>query len=1540
MRSVSYQYLTNLLIFCPTIDDDFFLLNQICRFTVVLSVIITYAVGMLFEVASALNDPYGFDLYDIKLNQLFASNAIELLGLFTDGTTTHSHMIDPNHDTPSWLEKNKDENDAQSDAVNADTESPHTNQVPEASSAKKSSSPLTHFHLKPQTTLLMVAYLAWCIFIVFLTWGISRHDPKGDLVRWWDVYIPLDSSTAGYVSLGVFLLLGFWITDAYSRYWRALEIWQSEIPQNIDEVSIFMSLTFPKGLWHQRDHERFFSYLASIPYVAKQTLRERRDFSELDAMLSPKDVLRVTTEPKPVEYMFSVLRGYMFSATSLTDLTVDHAQPVATFNIVVIMNALRKYEDLLFECDSLRAVPIPAAFTNHLYLFTCLWLMLLPLTLVLHDGFVAFLYLVPVGYSIINLLAVGSDMSDPFGTDSTDLPMDDFCVELCDRLRTAYRETGEGVRHFVRDTGYDRADFTPGALEQQQTSTDGKEKAAVDESPTGPSFMRSVRTVLQNIPAISPLPVVLYVLWTLVVVFASRQLSYTWPEALRNSCDKWCSPIDVQGSVLANIGFALFMILGFRASDAMKRYEKGAEVLYSLRHLTRSCVLDHVMFHEAGEFHPGDKERFVAHVVQIPLALREIMLDRDIRTGKDTLLNNTDFDRYVTAASPVEYLFQVLSAYLGTTDLLICDEYMENGRGADGVQSARMFNSYVIRLRNVFHEIEFVRSFPVIESFVSHQRLFTILWLCVLPLSMTSSIGFFTILWAPLIAYGIVCLESLTVKLVNPYGTDDIDLPVDEICTETAAEIIEVVNTVNWDLELVNESPVGDPAVGVQRVINNQVIQKDSLLHLKADGDEDKQTGLIYDGITTSEPKPTLYAHLIRSVPWWTLLIVTAWTAVGCLISYLTRDRLSDATSRWWRPTFLISSAVGTYISFFVFVLLGFYVNVAFSRYNTAGDIWEDTLKRACHIATTCALSMAQDGDLHRGDQERFVGHIAALPLVLKSELRGHRDIREVRGLLSYADLGHIQNAPSMSQHCMDVILSYWYAYNRKEMGPIMLLDQFSSRTGTLRAVMGEMEEAINKAFLIERFPIAPGFVTVLNFLLALFSVVLPFILAPITGWLTILWVSLISYGILGMYKVAVELQNPFGSDLNDLPLDEMADEITREIVFVFHQQRNGYNSMLKEEGEPAKYWTQKDVINRQFANVFSEYDSLSKFEKGKHRLKLTVTAISPLLLLLCAAWTAMAVTVAYLVSRYLPQNNADDKACDIWFCSALTIDSSVTSYVGYSLFLLLGFFMYDSHWRFVQGLQCWRVNIKHLMHILTNRWFQGFYPGYYHDGDHERVAGHLAAAMICLKSGLRGELDEERLKNVLSSNDLARVLQCPNRVEHCLDVVRAYRIRYEVLESDENCRRPLHGLEQVYMSKYARNISASPSFCQRIVSVRLPFGYITHVRIFLGVWLLLLPFGIVESTGWISILWVTIISYGVIGVERWAERLSDPFGSDITDLPLDEIVDDLVQSIRCNLRVFDNGFQNFIHRTRISKITTEDSEQMPFEGPSNNLEV
>lgn len=58
------------------------------------------------------------------------------------------------------------------------------------------------------------------------------------------------------------------------------------------------------------------------------------------------------------------------------------------------------------------------------------------------------------------------------------------------------------------------------------------------------------------------------------------------------------------------------------------------------------------------------------------------------------------------------------------------------------------------------------------------------------------------------------------------------------------------------------------------------------------------------------------------------------------------------------------------------------------------------------------------------------------------------------------------------------------------------------------------------------------------------------------TGWGTIVIVSFISYGILGVVANAAELENPFGSDYNDLPLGRICQRIQQTVVDTYHASR------------------------------------------------------------------------------------------------------------------------------------------------------------------------------------------------------------------------------------------------------------------------------------------------------------------------------------------------------------------------------------------------
>lgn len=85
---------------------------------------------------------------------------------------------------------------------------------------------------------------------------------------------------------------------------------------------------------------------------------------------------------------------------------------------------------------------------------------------------------------------------------------------------------------------------------------------------------------------------------------------------------------------------------------------------------------------------------------------------------------------------------------------------------------------------------------------------------------------------------------------------------------------------------------------------------------------------------------------------------------------------------------------------------------------------------------------------------------------------------------------------------------------------------------------------------------------------------------------------------------------------------------------------------------------------------------------------------------------------------------------------------------------------------------------------------------------------------------------------------------------------------------------------------------------CERIHNTPIPFGYALHLKRILLIYLLTLPFGFIESLNWWSIPIVMVVFYTMIGIELIAEEIEDPFGTDVNDLPFDELAEKIAANI------------------------------------------
>jgi ion channel-forming bestrophin family protein len=178
------------------------------------------------------------------------------------------------------------------------------------------------------------------------------------------------------------------------------------------------------------------------------------------------------------------------------------------------------------------------------------------------------------------------------------------------------------------------------------------------------------------------------------------------------------------------------------------------------------------------------------------------------------------------------------------------------------------------------------------------------------------------------------------------------------------------------------------------------------------------------------------------------------------------------------------------------------------------------------------------------GDRERKIAALellAAFAISTKLYLRSQPVEVELAGHLSTEQLQQlqlVQNPPLQ--------IAFW-------IGDYL---QGEQRRGNLNIYqMNELQRLIN--FLVDslgicerilRTPMPLAYAIHLKQLLLIYCLLLPFKLVGDLGWGTVPVIGIVSFTLLGIEAIGVEIENPFGDDPNDLPLDNICKNIQRTI--------------------------------------------------------------------------------------------------------------------------------------------------------------------------------------------------------------------------------------------------------------------------------------------------------------------------------------------------------------------------------------------------------
>lgn len=230
-----------------------------------------------------------------------------------------------------------------------------------------------------------------------------------------------------------------------------------------------------------------------------------------------------------------------------------------------------------------------------------------------------------------------------------------------------------------------------------------------------------------------------------------------------------------------------------------------------------------------------------------------------------------------------------------------------------------------------------------------------------------------------------------------------------------------------------------------------------------------------------------------------------------------------------------------TLIGFALGVFLGFRNNTAYDRYWEGRRLWgrlvNDTRSFARLVLTVIDVDATpkreSDGaavaELKRAMLYRMIGYVHALRLSLRNELS---DLHELEPYLG--DVGPLRierNVPNAILHGLSEQIQVARKKGWLSNRDVHLLENLLT---DVTDVQGGCER-------IRATPMPWSYTVLIHSIVATYCFTLPFGLVATTHLSTPIVVVLIAYAFLGLDAVGDEIEEPFGTDLNDLPLTTLA---------------------------------------------------------------------------------------------------------------------------------------------------------------------------------------------------------------------------------------------------------------------------------------------------------------------------------------------------------------------------------------------------------------
>jgi ion channel-forming bestrophin family protein len=222
-------------------------------------------------------------------------------------------------------------------------------------------------------------------------------------------------------------------------------------------------------------------------------------------------------------------------------------------------------------------------------------------------------------------------------------------------------------------------------------------------------------------------------------------------------------------------------------------------------------------------------------------------------------------------------------------------------------------------------------------------------------------------------------------------------------------------------------------------------------------------------------------------------------------------------------------------------LLLVLRTNTAYDRFWEGRKAWGAIVNNVRNLARQILVSIQENDPEDRIEKIVILNFLVTFAVTTKLHLRGEKIDDELKDLVTHHQklkLKNINHAPLEVAFWIGDYLQQQHQYKRVDSYQLVAMQE----------LLNNLVDNLGACERILRTPMPVAYSIHLRQLLLIYCLLLPFQLVQSLGWWTCVITALISFTLFGIEAIGIQIEDPFGHDSNDLPLDNICKTMKRNI--------------------------------------------------------------------------------------------------------------------------------------------------------------------------------------------------------------------------------------------------------------------------------------------------------------------------------------------------------------------------------------------------------